>query len=272
MKHTFLNITYKHRRGASWVKGLVISTALALLHQEAQAISTVSLGDATGFAVLAGSEITVAGTVNSTIITGDIGTYPTETITGLGNVILNGINQTGNAITVNAKTALGMAYTDAATRAYDVTYAGGFDLVGLTLAPGVYNNASSFALSGTLTLDGKGDPNAVWIFQAGSTLTTASHSSVALTGGAQACNVFWQVGSSATLGTGTDFQGSILALTSITLNTDATVAGRVLAQNGAVTLDNNTITSCVPEPSGAVLVASLLGVGFLIRKRIAKGA
>jgi len=217
-----------------------------LLAQNAAAIPTdVSLGSACGFAVLAGSGITVAGAVNSTTITGDIGTHPTPSITGLGNVVLNGANQADNAVTMNAKGDLTTAYNDAAGRTYDATYAGGFDLVGLTLPSGVYNDSSSLFLSGTVTLDAQGNPDAVWIFQAGSSLITASDSAVALIGGAQACHVFWQVGSSATLGTGTEFAGNIMALQSITLNTGATMDGRALALNGAVTLDNNVITRAV---------------------------
>jgi hypothetical protein len=115
------------------------------------------------------------------------------------------------------------------------------DLGGTTLVSGVYHSTSSIGLTGTVTLNGQGNPDSVFIFQAGSTLTTASGSVVALENGAQACNVFWQVGSSATLGTTTQFNGSILASTSITLNTNATVTGRVLASTGAVTMDANTI-------------------------------
>ncbi len=117
------------------------------------------------------------------------------------------------------------------------------DLGGLTLTPGVYRNASSLALTGALTLDAQGDPNAVFVFQAGSTLTTASASQVRLANGAQACNVFWKVGSSATLGTGTVLAGSILALTSISINDGVTLQGRAHARNGAVTLINDTITA-----------------------------
>jgi hypothetical protein len=118
------------------------------------------------------------------------------------------------------------------------------DLGGQTLSPGVYNSATSIGITGTLTLDGGGDPNAVFVFQAStSTLTTASASQVNLINGAQACNVFWQVGSSATLGTGSSFQGTIFALQSITVDTAVTIQGRVLARNGAVTLDTDTITT-----------------------------
>jgi hypothetical protein len=132
------------------------------------------------------------------------------------------------------------------------------DLAGLTLAPGIYNSASSLGLTKQLTLNGGGNPNALFVFQAGSTLTTASGSSVVLTNGAQACNVFWQVGSSATLGTGSTFRGSILALTSITVTTGTTIDGRVLARNGAVTLDTDTITkpTCASTPGGTTSVTS----------------
>lgn len=126
----------------------------------------------------------------------------------------------------------------------------GQDLGGLTLVAGVYCFSSSAQLTGTVTLDAQGDPDAVFIFQIGSTLTTASGSNVNLVNGAQACNVVWQVGSSATLGTATTFRGNILALQSITLNTDATVEGRALARNGAVTMDSNTVTrtTCAQPP------------------------
>lgn len=224
-------------------------SALLALHTVATPVA-VDLGTASDFAVLAGSGITVAGAVNTTIITGDIGTHPTPSITGLQNVVLNGANHADDAVTQNAKNNLVVAYNDAAIRPADVTYAGGFDLVGLTLFSGVYRDASSLFLSGTLTLDAQGNPDAVFIFQIGSTLITVSDSKVALIGGAQACHVFWQVGSSATLGTDTDFMGNILALTSITLNTGAEIEGRLLARNGAVTLDQNIITLAICDDAG----------------------
>ena len=121
----------------------------------------------------------------------------------------------------------------------------GQDLGGLTLVPGVYCFNASAQLTGTLTLNGQGNPNAVWVFQIASTLTTASNASVVLINGAQNCNVFWQVGSSATVGTGTTFIGNILALASITLTTDAIVSGRALAQTGAVTLDSDQVAVSV---------------------------
>jgi hypothetical protein len=147
------------------------------------------------------------------------------------------------------------AYNTAAAQAPTGTVSA--DLGGQTLTPGVYNSATSLGLTGALTLDAQGNANAVFIFQAGSTLTTASASSVNLVNGAQACNVFWQIGSSATLGTASTFRGSILALTSITATTGATVDGRLLARNGATTLDSNTVTRAqcaapAPPPPGPV--------------------
>jgi len=170
------------------------------------------------------------------------------------------------------------AQNDAAT-AYGV-FAGmapnanltGMNLGGLTLTPGVYNFTSSAFLTGTLTLDSLGDPNALFVFQIGSTLITASDASVLSINGTNGCNIYWQVGSSATLGTGTDFEGSILALTSITLNTNADIMnGRALALNGAVTLDSNTITpGCIPAPgAGLLLACSAFVCGRSARRRTA---
>src|ERR1035441_4676985 len=237
--------------------GLVVAAALFLLQNATANPTTVNLGTASSFAVLAGSGITVAGAVNTTTITGDIGTYPTTSVTGLGNIVLNGVNQTADTLLMqNAQSALTAAYGKAAGQSATVSYgSANQELGGLTLAPGVYNDSTSFGITGTLTLDAQNNPNAVWIFQAGSTLTTASGpnaSSVVLVNGAQACHVFWVVGSSATLGTSSDFVGNILAVTSITADTGATVDGRLLAENGAVTLDNNTITEAICNAGSSV--------------------
>ena len=206
-----------------------------------QAATSVGLGTADSFAVLAGSGITNTG---ATTITGDIGTFPTTTIDeGATGITLIGTNHGGDAVTQEAKDDLVTAYNDAAGQGPVTTISA--DLGGSTLVAGVYNSASSLGLTGTLTLDAEGDADAVFIFQAGSTLTTAVDSSIVLINGAQSCNVFWQVGSSATLGTDSTFRGSILALTSISLTTGATVDGRLLARDGAVTLDTNTITRAV---------------------------
>ncbi len=158
---------------------------------------------------------------------------------------------------LRAQSDLTLAYNDAASRTPAASAPA--DLSGEILAPGVYKNATSLGLTGTVTLNAEGNPDAVFIFQAGSTLITGSGSHVALTGGAQACNVFWQVGSSATLGTNSTFVGNILALQSISVTTGASIDGRALARNGAVTLDDNTITAAncattspIPLPTGTV--------------------
>ena len=196
----------------------------------------VGLGTASSFAVLAGSTITNTG---PSVISGDIGLSPGTAITGFPpGVNTNGTIHATDAVAAQAKADLTTAYNDAAGRSVTATVTA--DLAGQTLTPGVYAGPT-LALNGRLTLDAKGDPNAVFIFQAGSTLITGSSSDVLLIGGADPCNVVWQVGSSATLGTNSHFVGSILALTSIAANTNATITGRLLARNAAVTLDTNTI-------------------------------
>ena len=210
---------------------------VALVSGAQAAATTVPLGTADSFVVLAGAGITNTG---QTTLNGDIGTFPTTSISGSGTLTITGANHAGDAVTQGAKTDLVTAYNTAAGEGPTSPIAA--DLGGRNLAPGVYNSASSIGLTGALTLNAGGDPNAVFVFQAGSALTTASGSTINLVNGARACNVFWQIGSSATLGTGSVFRGSILALTSITATTGATVEGRLLARNGAVTLDTNTIT------------------------------
>jgi hypothetical protein len=202
------------------------------------ATPTVGLGTAAPFAVLAGSAITNTG---SSVISGNIGLSPGTSIVGFPpGVQSTGVTDQTTAVALQAENDTTTAYLDAAGRTPFTTVAS--DLGGTTLSPGVYQTASAMALTGTVTLNGGGDADAVFIFQAGSTLISASGSTVLLENGAQACNVFWQVGSSATLGTTSNFAGTILALTSATLDTGATLQGRVLARNGAVTLDANTIT------------------------------
>ena len=197
----------------------------------------VGLGTVAAFSVLGGLTVTNTG---PTTLAGDLGVYPGSAITGFPASVLNAAHA-GDAVAQQAQSDLTIAYNDAAGRAMTASVAG--DLVGKTLTAGVYKSSGPLLVSGALTLDGQGDPNSVFIFQVASDLTTASASSIILTNSAQACNVYWQVGSSATLGTASRFNGNILALTSITATTGTTVQGRALARNGQVSLDTNTFTA-----------------------------
>ena len=201
----------------------------------------MSLGTTSNFAVLAGSTITNTGpTTISGSAGGDVGLSPGTAFTGSASVTMSGVQHLADTVAVDAKTALIAAYDDAAGRTPVTSVA--TELGGTTLTPGVYGNGT-LGLTGTLTLDAQGDPNAVFIFQAASTLITASNSSVSMINGTQACNVYWTVGSSATFGTTTSFVGHVMAMESITANTGATFIGQLLARNAAVTLDTNTITN-----------------------------
>ncbi|QYM80398.1 ice-binding family protein [Horticoccus luteus] len=246
------------------------------------------IGAAGSYGVLGGSAVTNTG---NTMITGDLGVSPGTAVTGFsaldgGPGLYSGASNLGNFASAQAHADAASAYTTLAGLSFtsDLT---GLDLGGLTLTPGVYRFSSSAQLTGTLTLDAQGDANARFVFQIGSTLISASNSAVNIVNIGDACGpdngLFWQVGSSATLGTGSAFAGNILALASITLNTGASIDfGRALALNGAVTLDNNRIDASaidggfcspqltpVPEPStyGAMGAGLLLIV--LSRRRIA---
>jgi hypothetical protein len=191
------------------------------------------------FSVLAGTTVTNTG---STVVSGDVGVCPGTAVTGFPPGLAGGTIHLADGVASLAQATLTAAYIDAAGRSGGTSVAG--DLVGQTLTSGVYTSTSSLANSGDLTLDAQGNPSAVFIFQIASTLTTGSGSHVVLANGAKACNVFWQVGSSATLGTNSVFKGTIMALTSITVTTGVNLEGRALARNGAVTLDTDVITGC----------------------------
>jgi hypothetical protein len=191
------------------------------------------------FSVLAGTTVTNTG---STVVSGDVGVCPGTAVTGFPPGLAGGTIHLADGVASLAQATLTAGYIDAAGRAGGTSVAG--DLVGQTLTSGVYTSTSSLANSGDLTLDAQGNPSAVFIFQISSTLTTGSGSHVVLANGAKACNVFWQVGSSATLGTNSVFKGTIMALTSITVTTGVNLEGRALARNGAVTLDTDVITGC----------------------------
>jgi hypothetical protein len=203
----------------------------------------VVLGAADNFVVLAGSTVTSTG---PTSVTGDLGVSPGTAVTGFPPGTLVGAQHAGDPTAAQGVADLTTAYNDAAGRTLcAITVAG--NLGGQTLTPGLYKSTSSLEISsGDLTLDGQGDPDAVFIFQMASTLTTTAGRQVVLSGGAKSTNVFWQVGSSATLGTTSAFQGTVMADQAITLNTGATLNGRVLARIAAVTLDSNTIVKPAP--------------------------
>jgi uncharacterized repeat protein (TIGR01451 family) len=231
----------------SWlVSGFVLIVAVASLiggrSSASAATEPVPLGTAANFAVLAGSTVTSTG---PTIINGDLGLSPGTSVTGFPPGQVNGTIHAADSLALQAQADLTGAYRDAA--ASPVTAAIPVELGGTTETPGTYDSAAgTFGITGTLTLDAQGNPDAVFIFQAASTLITAAASNVNLINGAQASNVFWVVGSSATLGTNSALQGNVLALTSITVTTGTTIDGRALALNGAVTLDTNTITAPIP--------------------------
>ncbi|MFJ3035702.1 ice-binding family protein [Curtobacterium pusillum] len=225
--------------------GIGLAASLSVMTTSAASAATVidgpvNLGTAATYGVLGASAVTNTG---PSVVNGDLGLSPGTSITGFGGAPNGSVNGT----THQTDAAAAQAQRDTTT-AYDVaaslssTQTGLTELNGLSLTPGVYSGgALALADNGALTLAGSAD--SVWVFQAASTLTIGSASRITITGGASSCNVFWQVGSSASVGTGAQFQGTVLAQQSVTATTGATVQGRLLARNGAVTLDTNTITA-----------------------------
>lgn len=237
----------------AWTFGFGLLLSLVPVAGAAGAQPTVGLGTADPFAVLGGSTVTNTG---PSVVNGDLGLSPGTAVTGFPPGTLNGTFHVTDAVAAQAQSDATTAYNDAAGRTPSTVAPA--DIGGQVLKAGVYKSAAAMGLTGDVTLDAEGDPSAVFIFQIGSALTTASSSRVVLANGADSCNIFWQVGSSATLGTNSQFRGTVIALTSVTATTGATIEGRALARNGAVTLDSNTITrsGCAsaaagtPTPSG----------------------
>ncbi|HTA33016.1 MAG TPA: ice-binding family protein [Solirubrobacteraceae bacterium] len=220
-----------------WSLALTCLSMMLFASSALAAAAPVGLGSAESFSVLAGSTVTNTG---PTTMFGSLGLSPGSSVTGAPHVL--GQIHVDDAVAIGAKNALTTAFNDAASRPSNGS--AGTDLAGQVFLPGVRTASSSLLLSsGSVTLDAQGNPGAVFIFQIGTTLTTGSNTTVALVNGAQACNVFWRVGSSVTLGTGTVFVGTVMASATITANTAATIHGRLLAQTGAVNLDTNTITT-----------------------------
>jgi hypothetical protein len=203
--------------------------------------TTLNLGSAASFAILAGSSITSTG---GTVITGDLGLSPGSSVGGFPPGILNGVLHINDAMVNQAKLDITAAFNDAAARTCTdmVTLSG--NIGGLTLTPGLYKSTSSLAISsGDVTFDAMGDPGAVFIIQIASTLTTTPGRKVILAGGAVPSHIFWQVGTSATFGTTTEMKGVIIAYQSITFNTSASLNGMAYARNGAVVMAGNTIVA-----------------------------
>jgi hypothetical protein len=273
---------------------LRVSCCLVFPLLAVSAWASAILGTADSFAVLGGQTVTNTG---STTIGGNLGVSPGTAITGEASITLTGTEHKTDGVALQAQNDVTAAYTTLANLPF-VTDLSGTDLGGLTLTPGVYRYDSSAQLTGTLTLQANGGSTpSLFIFQIGTTLTTASGSSVQIIGGGPSDGVFWQVGSTATLGTSTTFEGNIVALTSIHLQTGAKIpCGRALARNGEVTMDTNVVSigctatagwpqaqgaellgsnglngevgtvAAVPEPASFVLVSLGLAAGLLSRK------
>ena len=253
--------------------GFASLVVAALLCAATTAGAQAALGTAQSFGVLGASTVTNTG---ATTITGNLGVSPGTSITGDATITLvNGSEHVADGVAAQARADATTAYNMFAGLPFttDLT---GMDLGGMTLTPGVYFFESSAQLTGNLFLDFLGNANSVFVFRIGSTLTTASASSVIEQNGGPGNGVYWDVGSSATLGTTTSFAGSILAQQSITLTTGATIlCGRAVALNGAVTMDNNVVsTECLgavtatPEPATLVLLATgLIGVFLMVTWR-----
>jgi hypothetical protein len=262
-----MTLRTSHRRINRGVAAAVASVLLsALAVPAAHAVATSPpLGSAVNFAAVAATTITNTG---PTIVNGDLGVSPGTAIVGFPPGQVNGTIHAGDGPAATAAADVLTAYNFAAGEPCDQTLTVA-DLGGQTLPPAVYCfTSTTVGLTGTLTLDAGGDPNAAWVFKTGSTLVTASNSAVVLIGGATPCNndnITWQVGSSATLGSATSFLGNILASASVTLNTGATSSGSLYAHTGAVTMDSNRVSTCAgtggmggpaltTTPSGSVAV------------------
>jgi hypothetical protein len=235
---------------------LLLSLAGPLFDVSASRLQAIapSLGAAASFSVLGGQSVNNTG---PSVVGGDLGVSPGTSITGFPPGIVNGAIHQTDPVALQAQADVVIAYNQLAGQACNTDLTGQ-DLGGMTLVEGVYCFSSAAQLTGQLTLDAQGNSAAVWVFQVASGLNTASSASVLITNGGGPCNVFWQVGSSATLGTGNTFVGNILALTSISLATNTNISGRALARNGSVTMDSNNISI---ESCGAAVTPTATSTG-----------
>lgn len=255
--------------------GIILAFALMLFAVPAAVAAPVNLGTAGPFVVLGGAAVT---NTEPSVLNGDLGVSPEGAITGFGlPAVVNGTTHENDGVAAQAQADLTTAYDVAAAQevapANDLT---GTDLGNRKLSPGAYRYTSDALLTGALTLDAEGDPNARFVFLISSALTTESASSVLLVNGASPCNVYWQIGSSAFIGTTTAFQGNLMALTSISLKNGATVVGRMLARNGQVSLINNVLTApnCAAgssNPPGSGIGGGTTGTGTTDSGTLATG-
>ena len=216
---------------------LIPSVALCVVTSTSNAATTISLGSAGSYGVLAGAGISNSGT---TTIIGDQGSSPSSAYFGFNKVTVTGATHLGDTAAATAQVDAKDSYRNLGLQSSTQLIVG--DLGGQVLTPGVYTTGESIGMTGKLTLDAKGDPNAIFIFKAGSTLTTSSASSMSMINGGSQCNVYWLVGSSATLGANSTFLGTVLASSNIAAGSGATIFGRLLALNGTAGLNNNLIT------------------------------
>ena len=225
---------------------LISLGVLSTVVPTSSAATTVSLGSAGSYGVLAGAGVSNTG---ATTIIGDQGSSPSTTYSGFRKVTLTGATHLGDAAASTAQVDAESSYKNLVLQPSTQLIVA--DLGGQILAPGVYTTGANIGITGKLTLDAKGDPNAVFIFKAGSTLTTSSASSMSMKNGGSQCNVFWLVGGSATLGANSTFLGTVLASSNITAGTGATIFGRLVAFHGTTVLDSNliTVSTCATQPA-----------------------
>jgi hypothetical protein len=242
------NTSKKLKISISLTVALIALGGVSFIAPFSSAATTIPLGTSSSFAVLAGAGLSNAG---QTTITGDVGSSPTTTYTNTGSVTRIGNIHLGDTVAATAQVDATAAYNNALGQSS--TGAVVADLGGQTLMPGVYKSATALGLTGTLTLDAGGNANAVFLFQTGLGLTTTNASKVTVINGGSQCNVFWQIGTSAAIGTNSTMIGNVIANADITVATNATVSGRLLALHGAINTSSNLITAPTCGAPGVVI-------------------